>query len=310
VLREDRYKKKMLLGQDGNALVWLLAIIAIAFCLLKFLWLVYQLSSWKESEYYTNVFNWFTIPANPALFINRPWTILTYMFVHDDPMILLGNVLWLWAFGYILQDLAGPKKVIPLFVYGGVAGGVAFILLHLAFPSLTIKDGNASLIGASAGLMAIAIGITMKAPKYRLFPMINGGIPLWILTVIYVLLSLALEPVNHAGGAGKLLALIAGAGVGFLFMLQLRKGRDWSTWMNNFFDWISNLFNPDKNSWKKTAKDELHYSSDGPQPYKKIANITQKRIDEILDKINQQGYRYLTEEEKEILRRAAEDEEL
>jgi hypothetical protein len=48
----------------------------------------------------------------------------------------------------------------------------------------------------------------------------------------------------------------------------------------------------------------------GTQPYKKIPNITQKRIDEILDKINQQGYRFLTSEEKEILKRAAEEEDL
>ena len=300
----------MLLGQDGNSLVWLLAVIAIAFCLFKFLWLVYQLSDWKASEYYTNIFHWFTVPANPAKFITRPWTILTYMFLHDDPMILLGNVLWLWAFGYILQDLSGPKKVIPLFIYGGVAGAVAFILLYIAAPSLVLKDGNAALIGSSAGLMAIAIGITTMAPKYRIFPMINGGIPLWVLTLIYVVLNFAMEPLNEPGGVGRLLAQIAAAGTGFLFMLQLRKGSDWSNWMNRFFDWISNLFNPDKNSWKKTAKDELHYNANGPEPYKKIPNITQKRIDEILDKINQQGYRYLTEEEKEILRRAAEDEEL
>jgi hypothetical protein len=80
--------------------------------------------------------------------------------------------------------------------------------------------------------------------------------------------------------------------------------------MNNLFDWIGNLFNPDKKSWQKTARTDLHYKTRGTQPYRKIPNITQKRIDEILDKINQQGYRFLTDEEKDILKRAAEDEEL
>ncbi|RYG40970.1 MAG: hypothetical protein EOO01_26170 [Chitinophagaceae bacterium] len=93
-----------------------------------------------------------------------------------------------------------------------------------------------------------------------------------------------------------------------MFILQLKKGRDWSVPINSFFSWISNLFNPDKKNWKKTAKRDFHYSVKGTEPYKKIPNITQKRIDDILDKINQQGYRYLTEEEKDILKRAADDD--
>ena len=56
-------------------------------------------------------------------------------------------------------------------------------------------------------------------------------------------------------------------------------------------------------------KEEFFYNVSNTQPFKKIPNITQKRIDEILDKINQQGYRYLTNEEKEILKRAAEEED-
>jgi len=80
--------------------------------------------------------------------------------------------------------------------------------------------------------------------------------------------------------------------------------------MNRFFDWWADLFNPDKKEWKKTARKELHYDSKGSQPYKKTANVTQKRIDEILDKINQQGYRFLSDEEKEILKRASEEEHL
>jgi peptidoglycan/xylan/chitin deacetylase (PgdA/CDA1 family) len=153
--------------------------------------------------------------------------------------------------------------------------------------------------------MAIAIATTALAPNYRIFPMINGGIPLWVLTLIFVALDLAMVPaVSNISGH------LAAAGIGFLFVHQLRRGRDWTAWMNRFFDWVNNLFNPDKRSWKKTAKNELHYKSTGTQPFKRIPNITQKRIDEILDKINQQGYRFLTEEEKDILKRASEDEEL
>jgi hypothetical protein len=84
-------------------------------------------------------------------------------------------------------------------------------------------------------------------------------------------------------------------------------GYDGSEWMNNFFDWIGNLFNPDRPRKRKNSKEELFYRSTAT-PYTKIPNLTQERIDEILDKINQKGYRFLTDEEKEMLKRASEEE--
>jgi hypothetical protein len=80
--------------------------------------------------------------------------------------------------------------------------------------------------------------------------------------------------------------------------------------MNNFFDWVENLFNPDKKSKNKPAKEEFFYKVKDAQPYKKTANVTQKRVDEILDKINQKGFHFLTEEEKDILKRAANGDDL
>ena len=106
------------------------------------------------------------------------------------------------------------------------------------------------------------------------------------------------------------LAYAGAAGIGYFFIYLLRRGRDGSIWINQFFDWFGDLFNPEKKKKPKNKKDEFYYNVAGTQPYKKIPNITQKRIDEILDKINQQGYRFLTSEEKEILKRAAEEEDL
>jgi membrane associated rhomboid family serine protease len=304
---QDRYKKRMILGQDGNALVLLLAILAIVFCIFKFIYLVYDLSNLNKAAYDQNVLGWFRLPADPGKLMTRPWTILTYMLLHVGVWHLLGNLLWLWAFGYILQDLTGNRKLIPIFIYGGLAGAFVFILSYNIFPRLTSVAPGVTLEGASAGVMAIAIATTALAPDYRIFPMINGGIPLWVLAIIFVIIDFALIPESNTGGH---IAHLGGAAMGFLFIYQLRKGRDWSLWMNQFYDWITNLFNPDKKNWKKTAKSDYYYNVKGTQPYKKIPNITQKRIDDILDKINQQGYRFLTDEEKEILKRAAEDEDV
>ncbi|HYM93261.1 MAG TPA: DUF6576 domain-containing protein, partial [Chitinophagaceae bacterium] len=68
------------------------------------------------------------------------------------------------------------------------------------------------------------------------------------------------------------------------------------------------LFNPDKPArGKKPIKEELFYKTSS-RPYNKTPNITQQRIDEILDKINQKGYNFLTDEEKELLKRASKED--
>lgn len=297
----------MILGQDGNSLVMMMAVLVLIFCIFKFIYVAYYLSGLNTASFYTNIFDWFILPAQVDRMLNRPWTILTYMFMHDGVFHLLGNVIWLWAFGYIMQDLAGNNKLVPLFLYGGFAGAFLFVVANNIFPVLANTIDGRTLHGASAGVMAIAIATTTLAPGYRIFPMLNGGIPLWVLTVIFVIIDFASIPGQNGGGH---IAHIGGAAIGFVFTLQLRKGVDWSAWMNRFFNWSANLFNPDKKEWKKTAKKEHHYKTRGTPPYKKVPNVTQKRIDEILDKINQQGYRFLTDEEKEILKKASEDEHL
>jgi membrane associated rhomboid family serine protease len=252
------------------------------------------------------IFRWFTLPADLGLLITRPWTLITHMFVHDTASIwhILGNMLWLWAFGYILQDLAGNKKLFPLYFYGAMGGAAAYILAYNLIGPLKVDLPYAQAFGASAGVMAIAIGTTALAPGYRIFQMINGGIPLWVITILYLIIDVATIPYNNPGGH---IAHIAGAGMGYAFILAMQRGHDWGGWINNFFDWVNNLFNPDKPKKGVSPKTTLYYNSKVP-PYKKANVITQQRIDEILDKISQKGYHSLSEDEKEMLKRASKED--
>jgi predicted metal-dependent TIM-barrel fold hydrolase len=93
-------------------------------------------------------------------------------------------------------------------------------------------------------------------------------------------------------------------------MWQLRKGNDWTLWMSNFFSWVNNLFRPEEKTYRVPVRKEHHYNTAGTEPYKKTPHLTQKRIDEILDKIGEKGYHQLTDEEKQILKRASEDDNL
>lgn len=283
----------------------------IAICLIMFVGLAFMKAVWyfrfpKEiapSLFTKNVLGWFTLPADGERMLNRPWTIITHMFAHDNIWKVFSNMLWLWCFGYIMQDLTGNKKIVPIFIYGGLAGGIAFMLAYNFIPSLHTQLPYASAIGASSGVMALAIATTMVSPKYKIFPMIGGGIPLWALTALYVISDLATVSISDTG---NLVAHLAGAFAGFLFIVFLRRGYDCSEWMSNFFDWVNNLFNPDKPKKGKDIKEELFYKSSSA-PYKKTLNVTQQRVDEILDKINQKGYNFLTDEEKELLKRASKE---
>lgn len=265
---------------------------------------LYREDGQANALFHERILKWVVLPADLNALASRPWTIFTHMFVHVEVLHILGNMLWLWGFGYIMQDLTGNKKIFPVFIYGGLAGALCYLLAYNLLPGLQAQAPVSVALGASAGIMAIAVVTTMVAPGFRIFPMLNGGIPLWVLTVIYLIIDLATIPYNNPGGH---IAHLGGALMGFIFMLLLRRGYDWSEWMNNFYDWFINLFNPDKPKKGKDIKEELFYKSSA-NPYKKTPNITQQRIDDILDKINQKGYSFLTEEEKELLKRASQEE--
>jgi len=308
---EKQYKQKTFLEQKTSPLMMLVAISLILFVILAFvkaLWYFnYQDKNIALPLFNKNVLGLFVLSADPNTLLSRPWTIITHMFAHDNVWKILANMLWLWCFGYIMQDLTGNKKIIPVFLYGSLGGAIAFMLAYNFLPSLSVYAPYATTGGAASGVMAIAIATTMVSPGYRIFPLLKGGIPLWVLTGLYIISDFATVSI---GDTGTLITHLAGGFTGFLFIFFLRRGYDWSEWMNNLYDWFNDLFNPNKPSKKaKNIREELFYKTT-TSPFKKTPNVTQQRVDEILDKINQQGYDRLTEEEKDLLKRAADEEKL
>jgi membrane associated rhomboid family serine protease len=305
---EKKYRKKVSLSQSGSTLTTLIIMHLVVYVLFAFLQVVWHLRYEDDqvaiSLFTKHVLSWYTLPAGFDAMMSQPWTLLTHMFIQTSLWQVFANMIWLWCFGYIMQDLTGNKKIVPVYIYGALAGALGFMLAYNFLPSLEVSKATATYMVASAGVMAIAISTTLVAPGYRLFPMLYGGIPLWVLTSIYLIIDLATISVNDTG---TLVSHIFGALTGVLFMFFLRRGYDWSEWMSNFFDWIGNLFNPERNKKKRNIKEELFYRS-ATAPFKKTPNLTQQRIDEILDKINQKGYNSLSDEEKEMLKRASREE--
>ena len=305
VMQQNK-RHSTLLGSDRNALVWLIIINAVIFVLINFVKIVFYLSDSDINTYYNDVLSWFVLPAQISKLATRPWTMISYMFTHENVWSLIGTLLWLWGFGFILQDLTGNKKIIPIYLYGGFAGAIFFILTQYSFPVLRENvDIVLPMIGGGSAVMAIAMATTTIAPDYRLLPMINGGIPLWVLTLIFVAFDYATIASANAGTA---IAHLAGAATGFVFIKQMQQGKDWSNWMNNFFEWINNLFNPEIKYTNKPTKQQVFYKST-KKPFEKVSSLfSQQKLDEILDKINEDGYSSLSNDEKDYLRKASKED--
>ena len=299
-------RKKISFGDDGNSLMMLIAINGIIFIALTLLKIIFWAVQSSPADYQNYITNWFLLPANVNSLLYRPWTILSYMFSHTGLIMVITNMLWLWVFGSIFQLIAGNRKLIPLYIFGGVAGAAAFILSNYLIPQLRPSIPFVQMEGANSAIMAVAVATTALTPEYRFFRMLNGGIPLWVLTLIYIIIDFA----GIAGaGAAFHISHLAGALIGYLFIFSLRSGHDWSTGINRFYDWISNLFNPNKKETPVVRmRQKVFYNAGKQKPFIKQPNITQQRIDELLDKINQKGFNALSEDERNILKKASESD--
>jgi len=306
----DRYqeyrikRQRFTLGQPGNALVWLLVFNAVFLLVILMIKTAVAVNTNSDAAFYADVLNWFQVPADLVRLSERPWTILTYMFSDVSLFRIISNMLWLWAFGSVLQSLTGNKKLIPVYLYSGFFGAVFFILFGILIPAAPGYTGTLWLLGANPAVMGVALAATMISPGYRFFSHINGGIPLWLVTIVYAAVDLGAVsglPIAYS------ISHVGGALAGFLFVWLLKKNKDAGAWMNKVYNRAINLFTPGKNQNSNAIKEKVFYNTGNRSPYSKTSNITQQRIDEILDKISQKGYHHLTKEEKEILKRASEE---
>lgn len=298
-------KNNIRIISEENPLLQLVFVNMLFFALLHFIKIAYVLGNQPVESFTTEFYNYFVLPADMNTFLLRPWTIFTHMFVQMSIWDLIGNMLFLWSFGYLLQDLAGSKHIYPLYLYGAFAG-LLFFLLSVHFIPRFSGMSSAFYSGPRAAVMAIALGVTTLSPNYRVFPMINGGIPIWIITLVFVLI--------HFAGLSTIafpfsIAAIGGAAAGFLYMQAVKKGSNPGDWMHRVYNLTKKIFSFRKQaSSSNSIRERIFYKSGETPPYKKITEGTEKKIDAILDKINISGYDSLTDDEKDFLKRASDSD--
>lgn len=299
----DKYRSQGVNFNINSPVVLLIIFNFSVFLFIKFLTFGQTFGDTSVVPFFMEKMHVFLAPSTFKEAITQPWSFITYSFFHYSFLTLVSNMLWLWCFGSILQSIVGNRHTFPIYLYGAVAGAVAFMIAWQFSPAL--QSVNIALFGANAAVMAIAVGATTIAPDFKILQQLGGGIPIWILTVAYLFVDLV--GLGTASGAPFYISHIAGAVIGFLYMLSYKKGSNWGAWMNKLYYWFMNLFNPNKKAKQPAIKEKVFYNTGNRAPYHKTSHITQQRVDEILDKISQKGFNNLTEEEKNILKRAGEE---
>jgi membrane associated rhomboid family serine protease len=234
----------------------------------------------------------FSVPASLNTLLARPWTLITYMFTHKDIWHILFNMLWLYWFGRIFLEYLDGRKLVAVYLLGGISGAIVYIISFNIFPAFTGIVADSVAIGASASVMAIVIAIAAYVPDYTVQLFLFGRIKIkYMALAIFVLTSIMDFSVNSGGK----LAHIGGAFFGYIYIINLRHGHDLGKGFNRIIDFFVTIFKPRKKLKVTHKKVATEYE------YNKIKTDHQKQINNILDKISKGGYDSLTKEEKETL---------
>lgn len=222
----------------------------------------------------------------------KPWTILTYGFLHSGFFHLFWNMYLLYFSSRLLLNLFDSKIFLKLYFLGIIIGGLTFILSYNFFP--VFQDANPYMVGASAGVMSVFIFMSTYSPNLEI-KLILFNIKLRYLGIVFVLLDVIQIPYGNSGGH---IAHLGGAFFGFFYAQRLQKGLDIGLPLDNLVEKISQLF------VRKSKMKTVYKSKDTSDIQNKKSTMVrdhQRRIDEILDKISMSGYESLSNEEKDFL---------
>lgn len=228
-------------------------------------------------------------------FIRKPWGLVTYMFSHVEIFHIFFNMLNLYYFGNLFRSFLGNHRVLPLYLLGGVIGGLAYLLVFNI-----IKVTDYTLIGASASVMALLIACATKIPNYEIGLLFLGSIRLkWLAIAVLILDLLSIGQ----GNMGGIIAHLGGALLGFLYIKLLDNGTDLCQpliWLFNRRVRVEAMQKRTRRSFKP-KKSPLKVVKSHPEENKQL------RLDQLLDKINDRGMESLSPEEKAWLNKMSQE---
>jgi len=281
VLKDLKYR-----FTNANALFKLLYINLGVFVLVNFLG---TLSYLFQSPTFSSEI-WFGIPVNLKDLMFKPWTLLSYMFMHVEFFHILSNLIYLYFAGQIFLQYFNAKKLYSIYILGGLAGGFTYLIAFNLFPVFSSYT-NSHLIGASASVLAILFAVATYVPNYKISLPFIGSIPIKYLAIAFVFIDIINIPEGNPGGH---IAHLGGALFGMFYIRQWKKGNDLSIPFYNLVDSLASLF-------KKKHLKTVHKRAKTDDEFRADKSDRSELIDSILDKIAKSGYDSLSAKEKEYL---------
>ena len=234
-----------------------------------------------------SVINLFDVSPDLIDLLSKPWSLITYGFFHSDLWHLIGNMIIFYLSGSVVLNLFGSERLIKIFILGILYGSLAYLISYNLFPAF--NNIKSSMIGSSAGVMAVLIFLASYNPNYS-FRILNFNVKILYIASFLVLLDIIQIPGGNSGGH---IAHLGGAFLGYFYHKKMIQGDNYGNWIIDLYNFIFKR----KVKFKKRS-----YSNKTSVSVQDAA--TQKKIDLILDKISKSGYDSLTKGEKETLFKA------
>lgn len=281
--------------KQGNAIIRILLINGIVFLFTSLGGLLFYL--FNESATFEIWLRYLMLPASVQAFLYQPWSLFSYMFLHEGFMHVLFNLLWLYWMGSLFQQYLGNARTWQAYILGGLSGGLFFIFSFNVFPVFSAQVPFTYALGASAGVLSIVAATATLLPDYEVQLLLLGRVRLKYIALVVVIIDLLAIPGGNAGGH---LAHLGGAAFGFLFVKALYSHSRLATGFVSFLDNMQTGFKP-------KSKLKVHYRNTGKTQTKtnNSGKPSQTEVDAILDKISRNGYESLSAREKEILFKAS-----
>lgn len=285
--------------QTANIAIKLIVINVIVY-------LLFNIVPWLAGLQSTAFSQYFVLPSDFVRFLQQPWSIVSYAFLHSGFSHLLWNMVFLYVFSRFVLNLFSEKKFLAIYLLGAIAGGSLFAILYNVLP---VFRGTGVLLGASAAVNAIVVFIGTYTPnaEVRIF---TFNIKLWWIAAFIVVKDIL---TLDAGNAGGLISHLGGAAFGFMYARQLAQGNDIGLWFEKIIDSVASWFSKSpKRAQKKSPLRTVHKNRDKKSTgtattASSSKSEKQQQIDMILDKISKSGYDSLSKAEKDFLFKAGKD---
>lgn len=239
---------------------------------------------------------WFELSSSFSELIFKPWTLISYSFLHSGFFHLFFNMYIFLFTSRLFLNLFKSNSLLNVYFLGVIFGGLLFLFSYNFFPAF--ESSKPYMIGSSAGVMSLLIFMSTYSPNLEV-RLIIFNVKLLYIGIVFMMLDVIQIPYGNAGGH---IAHLGGALLGFFYANKLKNGVDIGLPFERIIFKLFNLFQFNKTKMNVAYKNKSNKKFSGRNDNN--SKTHQKKIDEILDKISSSGYESLSKKEKDFLFKA------